>query len=234
MIIFRINMKYQKLQSDQVSLQVSCSFIGQTERNRHTLLLNLQGLTYRVNTYRQNIARVYSQSYHISCSVSNKINVTHQFLCCTLQCRWSGKHSLHPVSCSGRSHPLHLLCGSYVPPYYLCLCRNPSCCFDWELGFHWDRTSFQRNQDGCNKSLGQFCRAVPYPLHQCPPGSQDCCCGMLCLQAKTTDFFHLGRIQMIYVQETCLNVILNALEETTLAYVLVTDKSSQFYEPRKC
>jgi len=28
--------------------------------------------------------------------------------------------------------------------------------------------------------------------------------------------------------------MLNALEETTLAYVLVTDKSNQFYEPRKC
>ena len=39
---------------------------------------------------------------------------------------------------------------------------------------------------------------------------------------------------MIYAQETCLNVILNALEDTTLAYALVTDKSYQFYEPRKC
>ena len=37
------DMKYQKLHSDHVSLQVSYSF-GQTETNRHTQLLNLQEL----------------------------------------------------------------------------------------------------------------------------------------------------------------------------------------------
>ena len=146
-------------------------------------------------------------SYELQCEHTyNEIrvhyNVTHQCLCCTLQCRWSGKPSLHQVSCSDKSHPVHLFCGSYVPPYYLCLCRNPSCCFDWELGFHWGRPSFLRNLDGCNKNLGQFCRAVLHPLHQCPPGSQDCCSGMLCFWAKMTDFFHLGRIRY-----ECVNVM---------------------------
>jgi len=42
------------------------------------------------------------------------------------------------------------------------------------------------------------------------------------------------RMLQFYVYGRCLNIMLNALEETTLAYVVVTDKSYQFYEPRKC
>jgi len=129
--------------------------------------------------------------------------VTHQCLCCTLQCIWSGWHSLHQVSHSGRSHPLHLFCGSSLPPSHLYLCRNPSWSFDWELGFHWGRTSTQRNKDGCNKNSGQFCRAVPHPLHQCPQGSQDYCSGMLGFWVRTADFFHLRRIRY-----ECVNVMI--------------------------
>ena len=35
-------------------------------------------------------------------------------------------------------------------------------------------------------------------------------------------------------KETGLNVILNTLEETNLAYVAVTDKSNHLFELRKC
>ena len=144
-------------------------------------------------------------SYKLQCEHTyNRIrvhyNVTHQCLCCTLQCRC---HLLHQVSCSGRSHPLHLLCGSYVPPYYLCLCRNPSSCLEGELGFHWGRTSSWNYKNCCNKSLGEFCRTVLYPLHQCPSGSQDCCSDMFCFRVRTTDFFHLGRIRY-----ECANVMI--------------------------
>ena len=68
-----------------------------------------------------------------TCQYCSIRSTTHQCLMSTLQCIWSGCHSLHQVCHSGRSLPLHLFCASYVPPSDLCLCRNPTFHPHWEL-----------------------------------------------------------------------------------------------------
>ena len=60
-------------------------------------------------------------------------NVTYPCMLSTLQCRCSGKYPLNQVSHSGRSHPLHLVCGSKVPPSDLWFCGNPMAHYCWEL-----------------------------------------------------------------------------------------------------
>ena len=59
----------------------------------------------------------------------------------TLQCIWSGWHSLYQVSHSGRSLPLHLFCAANVLPSYLCFWKKVTDFLNWEPYFHWGRTS---------------------------------------------------------------------------------------------
>ena len=134
----------------------------------------------------------FSIGYSQECSE----NVTHHWLCCTLQCKWSGWHSLNQVSHSGRSLPLHLSSDAEVPPLNLWFCGNPTAhhCFQWE--FHWERSSsltlslFHQNVD--NKQWSWFRRAGQYHYHQCPPGTQYCCSCVLCFWVKTRHHLHLG------------------------------------------
>ena len=67
---------------------------------------------------------------HITHNIHNSMIgirlTTHQYLLSTLQYICSGWHTLYQVSHSGRCHPLHFFCGSYVSPSDLWFCRSPT------------------------------------------------------------------------------------------------------------
>ena len=179
----------------------------------------------------------YSLLLVLSAPLQSTKVVTHQCLCCTLQCILSGKHSLNQVSHSSRSHSLHLFCDASLPPSFFFLYKNSTGPLNWELGFYLDRTSFlwqSQYEEVCSKKLGQFCTTGHHALHQSPPGTQDCCSGMFWCWVRTEDHLHLETIRYQCHNLSIGNLLYTkysnyVLEKATLAYILLSDKSDEKY-----